>query len=185
VRRKNRFAGLLPVGAFALLLLLVVACGPLPAAGDAGDLQTIAPTPTPTPASTDGTPPPLTVVPALPAQSVEEGTVHISPTVPMPSDPALSNLVLQAQEDLAQRLSVGLDQIALVEVKAVVWPDGGLGCPQPGLAYIQVQHEGTLIRLQVGKQVYNYHSGGRRAPFLCEQPSGVDSPQPEIGRDDD
>lgn len=128
--------------------------------------------PAPQPAS--GTPaPPLIITSTLPAQITEEVTVPMTPTIPMPSSPGLEKLVMQAQEDLAQRLSIELDQIDLVELKAVVWPDGGLGCPEPGVAYIQVQQEGLLIRLRVGKRVYQYHSGGGRPPFLCEHPSGT------------
>ena len=39
------------------------------------------------------------------------------------------------------------------------------------MAYIQVQVEGALVRLRVNKDIYEYHSGGRRQPFLCEQPA--------------
>jgi hypothetical protein len=77
--------------------------------------------------------------------------------------------VLQAEEDLAQRLSTQVDQIELLEVAAVVWPDGGLGCPHPGVVYTQVPRDGLLIRLRVGKRTYHYHSGGGRSPFLCER----------------
>lgn len=100
----------------------------------------------------------------------------ISPTVPIPSSPGLQKLVLQAKEDLAGRLSITDDQIDLVELKAVVWPDGGLGCPEPGVAYTQVQHEGLLIRLRAGKRIYPYHSGGGTPPFLCKQDIADDTP---------
>lgn len=103
------------------------------------------------------------------AHVVEEVTVPISPTIPTPSSPGLQGLVAEAREDLAQRLSIPVEQIDLVEFRPVVWPDGALGCPQPGKSYIQVQQEGLLIRLRAGKQIYPYHSGGGTPPFLCEQ----------------
>jgi len=78
-------------------------------------------------------------------------------------------MVDQAAQDLAKRLSVDPAQVELVEVSQVTWPDGGLGCPQPGMAYTQVQVDGLRIRLRVGEQVYSYHSGSGRPPFLCEQ----------------
>ena len=102
-------------------------------------------------------------------QVVEEVTVPISPTIPTPSSAGLQKLVGDAKEDLAARLSISPEQIDLVEFRAVVWPDGALGCPQPGVAYTQVQVEGLLIRLRAGKQIYPYHSGGGTPPFLCEQ----------------
>jgi len=129
-----------------------------------------------------GTPAPLgTAVFISPIQVIQEGTMPISPTIPSPSNPALQGLVMQAKEDLARRLSVEVDQIELLEVSAVVWPDGGLGCPQPGMVYTQVQHDGALIRLRVGKRIYNYHSGGSRPPFLCEQTAGGESLVPPPG----
>jgi hypothetical protein len=85
--------------------------------------------------------------------------------------PTENHLVRQAKEDLAQRLGIPLEDIELVSIEAVTWPDGSLGCPEPGVEYIQVQQEGLLIRLRVGKRIYQYHSGGRRQPFLCEHPS--------------
>jgi hypothetical protein len=100
----------------------------------------------------------------------------ISPTIPMPSSPGLQTLILQAKEDLALRLSIRDDQIDLVELRPVVWPDGGLGCPEPGMAYTQVQTEGLLIRLRAGKRIYPYHSGGGTPPFLCKQDIADDSP---------
>lgn len=131
--------------------------------------------PSSSPAPAPGTPPAkrplqpsLTGVPLQPGETVT-GSKPLSPTVPTPASPGLSGLVQQATADLAQRLSVDVDRIELMEAKAVVWPDGALGCPQPGLVYTQVQREGTLIRLRVGKRIYDYHSGGGRPPFLCEQ----------------
>ncbi len=78
-------------------------------------------------------------------------------------------LVSQAKEDLAERLGVTLDQIELLSFEEVVWPDASLGCPQPGMRYIQVPQDGALIRLSAEGQVYDYHSGGNRGVFLCER----------------
>ena len=73
----------------------------------------------------------------------------------------------KAKEDLAKRLAINPSQIELVEAASVIWPDKSLGCPQPGLEYPQVQVDGILIRLRVGNNVYEYHGGGGRTPFLC------------------
>jgi len=74
---------------------------------------------------------------------------------------------MQAQKDLAHRLSVPIDQIEVLEAKSVVWPDASLGCPQRGMRYKQVPVDGVLIRLQAHGQVHEYHGGGRRGLFLC------------------
>ncbi len=88
---------------------------------------------------------------------------------PTPLEPSLQRYVLQAKEDLARRTGIPVDQITVVEVQPVTWPDGSLGCPQPGMAYTQVMVDGLLIRLRVGGRDYAYHSGGSRPPFLCER----------------
>jgi hypothetical protein len=111
----------------------------------------------------------LAPVASPPAQVVNEVTVPTSPTVPTPSSAGLQKLVAEAKEDLALRLSISTEEIDLVELGPVVWPDGSLGCPQPGVEYVQVQQEGLLIRLRVGKRAYPYHSGGGTPPFLCQQ----------------
>ncbi len=86
-----------------------------------------------------------------------------------PMDPALLPLADAARKDLAQRLKVSLDAIEIEEAKTVVWPDGSLGCPKPGLVYPQVLVDGALVRLRHGGRTYDYHSGGSRPPFLCER----------------
>ncbi len=81
-------------------------------------------------------------------------------------------VVARAVADLAQRLGVASDQITVREVRAVVWPDGSVGCPQPGTVYEQATESGLLILLQSGNRVYHYHSGESQVPFWCD-PRGV------------
>lgn len=78
-------------------------------------------------------------------------------------------LITQAKEDLAERLGIPPNQIALTSYEEVVWPDSSLGCPQPGMEYLQVPKDGALIRLHAEGQDYDYHSGGNRGVFLCEK----------------
>lgn len=93
-------------------------------------------------------------------------------TVEKPT-PTLLNLpqTTQAVDDLAALLGLEPNAIEVVSVEMVVWPDGSLGCPQPGMAYIQVLQDGLRIRLAADGVVYEYHSGGNRAPFLCKNPT--------------
>jgi hypothetical protein len=93
-------------------------------------------------------------------------------------EPGLGPFITMATEDLAGRLSVGEGEIEVLEAIAVVWPNAALGCPQPGMDYRQVPMDGTLIRLQAEGEVYEYHSGGGREPFLCEQPLDLQKDTP-------
>lgn len=89
--------------------------------------------------------------------------------IPTPFNSTVQTLIDQARADLAQRLGIDPAKIELVGASEVTWPDNSLGCPQPGMAYIQRMVEGVRLRLRAGQQVYSYHSGNGRPPFLCEQ----------------
>lgn len=89
-------------------------------------------------------------------------------TPPYPAP--LEALVAGARADLAARLGVAPDTIAVEGVHAVVWPDGSIGCPRPGMNYTQALVEGALIALRAGGAAYSYHSAGGRPAFLCERP---------------
>jgi hypothetical protein len=123
-------------------------------------------------------PSPVVSAPAVTPQPSTKETLVLSLTaVPImtnqpssspPQDFSTNALVETARQDLSKRLNVPADQIELVSFEPVVWPDGSLGCPQPNMFYIQIQVEGYRIILQHNNLIYDYHGGGRRAPFLCE-----------------
>lgn len=81
----------------------------------------------------------------------------------------LDGLVAQAAADLASRLGIGVESISVFSATSMLWPDGSLGCPQPGMEYTQVQVEGAHVVLSADGSKWTYHSGGGRAPFLCEK----------------
>jgi hypothetical protein len=95
---------------------------------------------------------------------MQEETVAVISTIP----PASQRLVMLAREDLAQRLSIEVDQIGLVELKPVEWSDTSLGCPQPGMVYPQVVTPGYRIVLAVAGRRYEYHSDTRHTVVCCE-----------------
>ena len=92
-------------------------------------------------------------------------------------------LVDLAKTDLAERLGIEIDAITLISYQDVIWPDSSLGCPQPGMAYLQVPKDGSRIILEFEGTTYDYHTGGGRDPFLCEQTiiQKEDSPQLDLG----
>jgi hypothetical protein len=108
----------------------------------------------------------------------QEGSEMVVPPTSTTVDPGLEPLIVLAKEDLAARLSIAESAIDVLEAIAVVWPNAGLGCPQPGMAYKQIPMDGSLIRLQANGKVYEYHSGGGRDPFLCEQPLKIQEDAP-------
>ena len=106
----------------------------------------------------------LTAVPLSPIGPAEESNM----TTALKIEPGMQSLIDASTADLMKRLSVTRDAIEVVSAQSVVWPDKGLGCPQPGMQYLQVQVDGFRIELRVNNQLYAYHGGGGRGPFLCE-----------------
>jgi len=105
-----------------------------------------------------------------PARTSGSASATTSPgvTVTPSSDAHFASLVDIAVADLAGRLHVDAASVTVVSVRPMEWPDRSAGCPQPGMVYPQVPVDGALIELSAGGKVYRYHSGGSRAPFLCE-----------------
>ncbi|MCL4862756.1 MAG: hypothetical protein KJZ93_25310 [Caldilineaceae bacterium] len=111
-------------------------------------------------------------MPIQPETSAPAPITTVTEEIEMPQSVDAANpLVQQAVADLAERLGVPVDEVELVEAEAVIWPDGSLGCPQPGMMYTQVLQDGMRIVLRVAGEEYHYHSGGSREPFLCEDPT--------------
>lgn len=73
-----------------------------------------------------------------------------------------------AREDLASRLGVDIEEIALHFIEPTTWPDASLGCPEEGMMYAQVETPGYLIELMHEGRAFEYHSDMRK-PFLCEK----------------
>lgn len=111
--------------------------------------------------------------------AVQEDSTMQGNAEPEPEDKASQALISKARTDLAKRLAVEPDEIHFIKFKPVVWPDGGLGCPRPGMVYTQVQQDGVLIRFEVRGRRYDYHGGAGRDPFLCENPPADLPDRPE------
>jgi hypothetical protein len=127
--------------------------GTVPIVSEPGETSTTPPAPT--------TPPSFSVEPLPPASS-PPGT---RPGTPI--DPSMP-LVTAAVDDLAGRLGIDPDAVTVVDARSVTWPDGSLGCPEPGMMYTQVLVDGTLVVLEAGGSRYEYHGGDPL--FLCEHP---------------
>lgn len=69
---------------------------------------------------------------------------------------------------LSELTGVPAAEIVVLSDEAVVWNDGALGCPQPGVVYTQALVNGYRIQLQAAEAVYVYHVGERPENYvLC------------------
>ncbi len=92
-------------------------------------------------------------------------TPVLEPVIP----PEMERLVTAAKEDLAGRIGVGVDDLEVLHFETVTWSDSSLGCPQPGMAYLQVLVDGFRLVLFHADTAYSYH-GTDSGFVLCENP---------------
>jgi hypothetical protein len=104
--------------------------------------------------------------PALTPTLPQEDTTMVPVT---PPDEASEKMVVLVKQHLAQRLSIAVDQIVLSDIKPVVWRDAGLGCPKPGVDYIQVETPGYNILLEASGATYRYHTDQTKRFVQCNR----------------
>ena len=107
--------------------------------------------------------------PAADEQKGIESALRQLPTTPTKDQQTIKNVIL-AKADLAEKLGLSLPttEIEVVAYEEVIWSDSSLGCPGPGMTYVQTTTDGYVIQLQSGDQIYNYHGASGNTPFLCE-----------------
>lgn len=89
----------------------------------------------------------------------------ISPTGTPTAVPAARWSAIVA--NLAARGISGTPEI--VSAEAVTWPDGALGCPQPGMSYTQATVDGMRVVVKADDATYDYRFGRGSEPVLCER----------------
>ncbi len=103
------------------------------------------------------------------------GLPALVPTTPptegsaAPFDENSKKMVELAQQALARELSLQSANTTLIMIAPVEWSDGSLGCPKPGMNYLQVITPGYQITLEAQGQRYEYHTDQRGAVVRCDQ----------------
>lgn len=130
-----------------------------------------------TPSNPEGMEEAQTATPGLSPESIQtetltpvstsEDTDMVTPVTPNTTAQTLVTLV---KEHLAQKLGITVDQIALSEVKPVVWRDASLGCPKPAVDYMPMETPGYSIVLEAGGLTYNYHTDEVKRFVMCNRP---------------
>ena len=81
--------------------------------------------------------------------------------------PDESEIIAAAIADLADRLSVDAGGIDVIDAKAVEWPDGSLGCPEPGQFYTQAIVDGAQVLLGADGRLYDYRADAEGNIVFC------------------
>jgi len=125
---------------------------------------------------------------AITAHSVR-GSEKVEP-VPPDTSPTPIEKTPHMQERVPQRIlesilketatlaNVPREKLAIVRAESVVWNDGSLGCPEPGMMYTQALVNGYWVVIEAGGRTYDFRvdAGGRF--HLCPAGRGRPPRQP-------
>lgn len=119
---------------------------------------------------------------------VDAGTTESGSPRPerLPPSSTIASVTGEVPQSLLQRLvdiaadETGVEQpeIDIVRAEAVVWNDGSLGCPEPGVMYTQVPADGYHVELVAGDALYDYRVADGDQIRRCERTGGRDAIAP-------
>lgn len=81
-------------------------------------------------------------------------------------------------DDAAQKLGVAPDALVVTRAEAVTWPDGSLGCPEPGMFYTQALVDGYWIVVEASGQALDYRVSGGGNFRICDAPQPANRTTP-------
>lgn len=84
--------------------------------------------------------------------------------------------------EAAKLANVPPQQLVIVRAEAVVWNDGSLGCPEPGMEYTQALVNGYWVVINAAERTYDFRVGRDGSFRLCPQGRGH-PPLPPDARD--
>jgi hypothetical protein len=77
-------------------------------------------------------------------------------------------------KEAASLASVAPEQLVVVRAEPVVWNDGSLGCPEPGMEYTQALVHGYWVVIRAIGKTYDFRVGRDGSFRLC--PEGMGRP---------
>lgn len=125
------------------------------------------------PAGTGG---PSSSEPTEPTESAPTPSLSVSgvpapsSAAPAPGDPGAilpAELLERVLADAASRTGLPRAQVNVTNAVRQSWNDGALGCPEPGMVYVQVVSEGYQIMVSAGDQILDYRTSDRGVLKVC------------------
>lgn len=74
-----------------------------------------------------------------------------------------------ARSTLAREIGCAAADVALIDAEAVDWSDSALGCPQPGMMYMQMITPGYRVTLEHAGRRYQVHTDAGQHAVRCDQ----------------
>jgi len=100
-----------------------------------------------------------------------------SPRAPSAVAPAAPDAVERARDALAKK-GIARD-LELISSRPAQWADASLGCPRPGIQYLQVITHGHALRFTGDGRTYEVHVAGDTAVVCSPRATGVPK---QVGR---
>ena len=77
-------------------------------------------------------------------------------------------------KEAATLAKVAREKLVILRAQPVVWNDGSLGCPEPGMMYTQALVNGYWVVIEADGQTYDFRVGRDGSFRLC--PAGRGQP---------
>jgi hypothetical protein len=91
---------------------------------------------------------------------------------PIPLDPIEASMVELSTRDAARYLGVTEEDVQLVSLIMVDWPDSSMGCPKPNADYADVLTPGYRMTFRSGAETLIYHTSIRQV-VRCTPPEEI------------
>jgi hypothetical protein len=106
-------------------------------------------------------PPPSNDRESLQPASVQPSRVPPSGSVGSPGPMDLpASIIDPVVAEVARLANVPVDQVTVKSAEGMTFPNGGLGCPEPGMAYTQVMVDGFKIVADAAGTTYDFRGTG-------------------------
>ena len=103
-----------------------------------------------------------------------QATPPDSPQKAVTAESTLTSITEAVLADAASQTGIDQSSVTVESAEAVVWADGSLGCPAPGVSYTMAQVPGYRIRVQAGTRQLDYHANRRGYFILCPNERATD-----------
>jgi hypothetical protein len=77
------------------------------------------------------------------------------------------DLIEKMRADLAQRAGIAASAAKVVAAEAIVWPNGAMGCAEPGKMYTQALVPGYRVEFEYQGRNFAYHAAKNGYFQLC------------------
>ena len=79
-----------------------------------------------------------------------------------------AEMIAQVMDDLSSRTGAATSHFLVVRAESVVWNDGSLGCPQPGMTYTMALVDGYWIEIDHNGDIHDYRASAKGYFVYCE-----------------